>query len=151
LGAAGIYARTKLLKVIAMKKENRIKKNNEFQQTFQRGKSFANRQLVIYHVKRPGQTHFRVGLSVGKKIGNAVTRNRVKRYLRQAFNELEAYIPPEYDMIMIARLPVKDLDYHETKKSLMHLLRKERILKSGSSHHMDKPSRKETNSKKTED
>jgi len=112
-----------------MKKEHRVKKNKEFQQAFQKGKSFANRQLVIYHVGKPGQAHFRAGLSVGKKIGNAVTRNRVKRYLRQAFHELESYIPAECDIIVIARQPVKDLDFNTIKKSLIHLLKKEKLLK----------------------
>jgi len=48
-----------------MKKEFRIKKNEHFQQVFKRGKSFANRQLVIYYTKNPKQAHFRVGFSVG--------------------------------------------------------------------------------------
>ena len=111
-----------------MKKEYRVKKNKEFQHAFQKGKSFANRQLVIYHVKKPNQTHYRVGLSVGKKIGNAVIRNQVKRYLRQAFQELDAYIAPDCDIIVIARQPVKDLEYAMIRKSLVHLLKKERLL-----------------------
>lgn len=51
-----------------MKKEFRIKKNEEFQYAFKRGKSFANRQLVIYYVEKKDQQHFRIGLSVGKKL-----------------------------------------------------------------------------------
>src|SRR5690625_6011044 len=82
----------KLVKVIMMKKAFRIKDNKEFQEVFQKGKSFANRQLVVYYKKKPMQSHFRIGLSVGKKIGNAVTRNRIKRYLRQAFHELEEQV-----------------------------------------------------------
>ena len=76
---------------------------------FKHGKSFANRQLVIYYVEKPGQEHFRIGLSVGKKIGNAVTRNRIKRYLRQAFQELEDQIENPYDIVIIARNPTKDM------------------------------------------
>lgn len=112
-----------------MKKAYRIKKNEEFQSIFKNGKSFANRQLVIYHIKKPGQKHFRIGLSVGKKIGNAVTRNRIKRYLRQAFHELENDIKSEVDIIIIARQPTKNMGFHEVKKSLNHLLYKEHLLK----------------------
>ncbi|MFD1040318.1 ribonuclease P protein component [Virgibacillus byunsanensis] len=112
-----------------MKKEFRIKKNEAFQYVFKNGKTFANRQLVIYYVREPEQTHFRIGLSVGKKIGNAVTRNRIKRYLRQSFQELEDEIRFPYDIVIIARQPTKDMDFHQIKKSLIHLLYKERLLK----------------------
>lgn len=112
-----------------MKKEYRVKDNNDFQTIFKRGKSFANRQLVIYYMKKKDQEHFRVGLSVGKKIGNAVLRNRIKRYLRQAFQELEKDIDSSLDIIIIARQPTKDMSFFEVKKSLTHLLSKERLLK----------------------
>jgi ribonuclease P protein component len=113
-----------------MKKEYRVKDNKEFQVIFKKGKSFANRQLVIYYRKKEDQSHFRVGLSVGKKIGNAVVRNRIKRYLRQAFHELEKEIKPSYDFIIIARQPTKEMEFFEVKKSLTHLLSKEKLLKN---------------------
>lgn len=111
-----------------MKKEFRIKDNEEFQQIFQQGKSFANRQLVIYFTNDINQDHFRVGLSVGKKIGNAVTRNRIKRYLRQSFQELEGEILPVLNIVIIARQPTKTMSFLETKKSLIHLLSRQRLL-----------------------
>ncbi|WP_027964581.1 ribonuclease P protein component [Halalkalibacillus halophilus] len=107
-----------------MKKAYRVKKNEEFQQIFKHGHSFANRQLVLYFMKKEDQAHYRVGFSVGKKIGNAVMRNQIKRYLRQAFTELEAYIEPEYDYVVIARNPTKQMDFHEVKDSLLHVIKK---------------------------
>src|SRR5699024_12325278 len=115
-----------------MNKAFRIKKNSEFQHVFKEGKSFANRQLVIYYIKKEDQDHFRVCLSVGKKIGNAVTRNRIKRYLRHSFHELENQIHSNYDIIIIARKPTKDMTFREVKSSLIHLLSKERLLKQRS-------------------
>src|SRR5699024_8867285 len=112
-----------------MKKAYRIKKNKEFQAVFRQGKSFANRQLVIYYMTKSDQNHFRIGLSVGKKIGNAVTRNRIKRYLRQAFLDLEPQILSNVDIIIIARKPTKDMTFHEIKRSLIHLLKKQRLFK----------------------
>lgn len=111
-----------------MKKAFRIKDNKEFQEVFRRGKSFANRQLVIYYIQKPEQDHFRVGLSVGTKIGNAVTRNRIKRYLRQSFRELEDRILPTLNIIIIARNPTKDMGLQETKKSLIHVLSRQSLL-----------------------
>ena len=111
-----------------MKKTWRIKKNIEFQEVFKKGASFANRQLVIYYLHKEQQEHYRIGLSVSKKIGNAVVRNQIKRYIRQAFAELDIRVKNEYDIIIIARQPVKDLDFHQTKKSVNHLLYKTDLL-----------------------
>src|SRR5699024_287829 len=112
-----------------MKKAFRIKDNKEFQYVFKQGKSFANRQLVLYYMNKPEQNHFRIGLSVGKRIGNAVTRNQIKRYLRPAFLELEEKVKPTKDIIIIARQPTKDMNFHQIKKSLIHLLSREHLLR----------------------
>lgn len=115
-----------------MKKGYRLKSNDEFQVVFKNGQSFANRQLVLYYIPKKDQEHFRIGLSVSKKVGNAVVRNRIKRYLRQAFHELESDIKPAHDFVVIARAPTKTLDFHETKKSLIHVLHKSKLLKKTS-------------------
>lgn len=112
-----------------MKKEYRVKKNKEFQEIFKKGKSFANRQFVVYSLKRPGQTHFRIGLSVSKKLGNAVKRNQIKRYIRQAFLELEEELQNEYDYIIIARKPAADMDFFDIKSSLVHVLKLSKVLR----------------------
>ncbi|UOQ83799.1 ribonuclease P protein component [Gracilibacillus salinarum] len=113
-----------------MKKAWRIKKNSEFQEVFKKGASFANRQLVIYFLHKDQQDHYRIGLSVSKKIGNAVVRNQVKRYIRQIFHELDEKIKNEYDIIIIARQPAKEMDYYQFKKSVSHLLFKTKLLKN---------------------
>ncbi len=115
---------------LEMKKAWRIKKNSEFQEVFKKGASFANRQLVIYYLHKEQQQHYRVGLSVSKKIGNAVVRNQVKRYIRQAFLELDTNIKSDYDIIIIARQPTKEMDFHEIKKSVNHLLYKTKLLEN---------------------
>ncbi|GEN56409.1 ribonuclease P protein component [Halolactibacillus alkaliphilus] len=112
-----------------MKKAYRLKSNDDFQQVFKRGTSFANRQLVLYYLPKQDQTHFRIGLSVSKKVGNAVVRNRIKRYLRQAFHELDQDVKQAYDFVIIARVPTKDLNFHEMKKSLTHVLFKSKLFK----------------------
>ncbi|KGL41842.1 ribonuclease P protein component [Listeria newyorkensis] len=112
-----------------MKKAYRIKKDDEFQRVFKKGKSFANRQFVVYIFKREDLAHFRIGLSVSKKIGNAVVRNRIKRCIRQTFHELNEQIDSGYDYIIIARKPAANMDFHEIKKSLMHVLKLSRVLK----------------------
>lgn len=110
-----------------MNKQQRIKKNKEFQRIFKKGKSFANRQFIVY-VLRSDQPDFRIGLSVSKKVGNAVTRNRIKRYIRQTFLERKDDLMQNADYVIIARQQAAEMDFHESKKSLEHVLRIARAL-----------------------
>ncbi|HLR65190.1 MAG TPA: ribonuclease P protein component [Pseudogracilibacillus sp.] len=110
-----------------MKKIYRVKKQDDFQYILRKGNSFANRELVLYYLKNPEQKHFRIGISVGKKIGNAVVRNQIKRYIRQAIHELEETIDPRIDFIIIARMPTKNMSFFQIKKSISHLLYKQRL------------------------
>ncbi|MDP4084677.1 MAG: ribonuclease P protein component [Bacillota bacterium] len=112
-----------------MKKELRIKKNKDFQEVFQKGRSFANRQFVVYVFRKQGQPTFRIGLSVSKKIGNAVTRNKIKRYVRQSIFELKELLYTEYDYVIIARNPTAEMDFFEIKKSLQHVLKVGKVLR----------------------
>ncbi|MCY7961389.1 ribonuclease P protein component [Bacillus inaquosorum] len=115
-----------------MKKRNRLKKNEDFQKVFKQGTSVANRQFVLYTLDQPENDELRVGLSVSKKIGNAVMRNRIKRLIRQTFLEEKERLK-EKDYIIIARKPASQLTYEETKKSLQHLFRKSSLYKKSSS------------------
>ncbi|WP_338752427.1 ribonuclease P protein component [Bacillus sp. FJAT-52991] len=119
-----------------MKKTFRIKKNSEFQSVFNGGKSFANRQFVVYMYKSEQKAPFRIGLSVSKKIGNAVTRNRIKRYIRQSFTELKEQIQPGFDYVVIARKPAAEMTCLEVKKSMIHVLKRAKALNMN--HHKSK-------------
>lgn len=111
-----------------MRKSFRVKKNKDFQKAFSTGKSFANRQFVVYVVNKEDQPNFRIGLSVSKKLGNAVKRNQIKRYIRQSIQELKLELKPKKDYIIIARKPVADMDFFEVKKSLSHVLSVAKVL-----------------------
>ena len=114
---------------MGIRKKYRIKKNEEFQKVFQSGKSTANRQFVIYVLEKPGQPYFRIGLSVSKKVGKAVVRNRVKRYIRQVFLEMREELAAEKDYVIIARMPTAEMDYFEVKKSLTHVFKKAGVIR----------------------
>lgn len=111
-----------------MRKDRRVKSERDFQQVFDHGKSMANRQFVVYTLSKSDQDHFRVGISVGKKIGHAVKRNRVKRLIRAAIQELSSNIKTGIDFIIIARQPVQDMAYHEILSSLKHVLNLSQVL-----------------------
>ncbi|KRN28613.1 ribonuclease P protein component [Lactobacillus selangorensis] len=106
-----------------MRKSYRVKKEKEFQQVFEQGHSVANRNFVIYQMNKPGQKHFRVGISVGKKVGHtAVARNRVKRYIRQSLLELKPFLRQDVDFLVIARKGATKLDMHQSKRNMVHVL-----------------------------
>lgn len=105
-----------------MKKSYRVKTDKDFQKVYRHGESVANRQLVLYVYPKADQKHFRVGLSVGKKIGNAVVRNRIKRLIRAALQELKPAINPEIDFLLIARRDIIDKDFHQIKNSIIHVM-----------------------------
>lgn len=105
-----------------MRKSYRVKKEADFQTVFQTGDSKANRNYIVYRMERPGQKHFRVGISVGKRIGNAVHRNQVKRRIRQSLQELKPQLKTDVDFLVIARPSADRLTQPEAKANLVHVL-----------------------------
>jgi len=117
---------------LAIKKTYRVKRQKDFDKIFKAKDSSANRKFVIYKLNQE-QKHFRVGLSVSKKLGNAVTRNRVKRLMRHAIREMADHLETT-DFVLIARPGVEDLSFHDVKSNLKHLLKLSKIYRDGESH-----------------
>jgi ribonuclease P protein component len=93
-------------------KRPRLSRSSDFQRIYRQGSSTASRFLVLYSFKRPAETGAegpRLGLSVSKKLGGAVVRNRVKRLLREAFQGCAGHLAEEYDLVLIARPQLLDL------------------------------------------
>lgn len=81
---------------------NTLKENKDFRRLYYRGKSRASSCLVTYVMKsRRGET--RIGITSGKKTGNAVKRNRSRRLIRAAFSALEPELCGNYDIVFVAR------------------------------------------------
>ena len=104
-----------------MRKSYRVKRKKDFDAIFKNGQNFANRKFVIYRLSQE-QPHFRVGLSVSKKLGNAVTRNRIKRLLRNVLIKHQDRLVSD-DFVVIARKGVEELDFHQVEKNLIHVLK----------------------------
>ncbi len=106
-----------------MKFTESLKKNHQFRAVYKKGKSIANRNLVMY-VLPNRQNVNRLGVSVSKKVGNSVVRSRVTRLIKESYRLQEENINTGYDIIVIARNSMDGLSYKETFSSLRHLLKK---------------------------
>jgi ribonuclease P protein component len=92
-------------------KRRRLSRSGEFDRVYRDGSSHATRYLVLYTFPRSeeGGDDVRLGVSVSRKVGGAVDRNKVKRALREAFWELSETLPPKHDFVIVARADIDDL------------------------------------------
>ncbi len=110
-----------------MKNFNSIKKNSDFQKVYKNGKSYANRNLVMYVIKN-SEKMSRIGISVSKKVGNSVVRHRITRLIRECYRLNESRIKNHYDIVVVVRVQASNADYHELLKSYLHLCKLHGIL-----------------------
>jgi ribonuclease P protein component len=82
-------------------KASRLRLRREFLAVQERGRRLANGEYAVLALPHGG-SFARLGVTVSSKVANAVNRNRVKRWVRQAFREVAAELPP-HDLLVIAR------------------------------------------------
>ena len=106
-------------------KSKTLKENKDFRRLYYRGKSDAASCLVTYAMKnRLGET--RVGITSGKKIGNAVKRNRARRLIRAAFSQYEGRLNGSYDIVFVARTRTAEVKMQEVQRQM-----EEKLVKLG--------------------
>ncbi|MGL4912601.1 MAG: ribonuclease P protein component [Romboutsia sp.] len=104
-----------------------LKKDSDFRKVYKHGKSFANKHLVMYILENKSDCS-RVGISVSKKVGKAITRNKVRRRIREAYRlNIDENVKNGYDIVFIARVASKDVEYKDIEKSINHLTKKASI------------------------
>jgi len=118
-----------------VKARSRLSRSSDFQRVYRQGSSTASRFLVLYYFRRSSETDDegpRLGLSVSKKLGGAVVRNRIKRLLREAFRACDARLAKEFDYVVIARPQLLELVGDDRKgavtQALVELLEKASLL-----------------------
>jgi ribonuclease P protein component len=87
----------------------RLSRAAEFERVYRHGRSQANRHLVLYVFPDDSARRARIGLSVPRKVGSAVERNKVKRLLREAFERARAGVDEGYDVVVVARPSASEL------------------------------------------
>jgi ribonuclease P protein component len=128
----------------------RLTRSADFDRVFREGRSYANRHLVLHVFARAGGSTAsgadgqgeggpgvdtadapRLGISVGRRVGGAVERNRVKRLMREAFWAVAPELPPSRDFVLVARPDAAELAEREGERGFEEALR-ELVARAGS-------------------
>ncbi len=113
--------------MISLSKPVTLNVNSDFRRVYGRGKSYADSALVTYVMKnRLG--YCRYGITTGKRVGNAVQRNRARRVIRAAFSELYPDISGGFDIVFVARSKTKFLKSTIVKKAMQEHLQKAGVI-----------------------
>lgn len=104
----------------------KIKKNGDFRKIYNSRKSVADRNMVLYILSNNKEI-CRFGFTVSKKVGNAVTRNRIRRLFGEACRLNKDKFPDGYDFILLARRGIVDLNFFQIEEGLLKLLKKLKI------------------------
>lgn len=102
-----------------MKKKYRVKKSQEFEMIIKNKKFIVDPAIVLY-IKKKEEKNSRVGITVKKKIGNAVVRNKVKRQIRMMIQDIYDF-NEEFDTIILIKEKYIENDYNFNKKVLERL------------------------------
>jgi ribonuclease P protein component len=113
------------------KRRGRLTRSGDFERAYREGRSHSNRFMIMYAFPRPETEPggVRLGVSVGRKLGGAVERNRLKRALREAFRELGGRLPDDHDFVIVARPDLAGLIEREGTDGVLRGL--EEVIRDG--------------------
>jgi len=107
----------------SLRKEEKIRHRADFLYTFQKGEYRKTQHFRIY--SSPNRlSHQRLGITVAKRIGNAVQRNRLKRFLREFFRLNKELFPGSSDVVISGQMGSADLTYWQLAEELKGILQK---------------------------
>ena len=116
-----------------MKQFISLKNSLEFGNVYKRGKSYANKYLVMYIVDNHLECN-RFGISVSKKVGNSVVRHRLTRLIRECYRLNQGKLISGKDIVVIARGNSKGHNYWDIESAFLHLAKLHHILSISESH-----------------
>ncbi|MCC6486205.1 MAG: ribonuclease P protein component [Candidatus Hydrogenedentes bacterium] len=99
----------------------RLTRKRDFEAVFEHGRKRVGREFICFAVRREGQGR-RFGFAVSRKVGKAVVRNRVKRYLREIYRANRACLSEDIDLVFVARPQAAELNYHQCAAAIRRLL-----------------------------
>ena len=105
-----------------------IKKNNEFKKVYKKGKSIVGRYIVVYVLNNHLKIN-RIGITVSKKLGNAVKRNRARRVMKEAYRLNQQMFKLGYDIIIVGRSRSVTAKMYEVEDCLQKIMSKHNLMK----------------------
>jgi ribonuclease P protein component len=106
-----------------MRRQYRLRRNSDFQQVRQNGKTYSSPLMVLAFLRNE-LGYNRCGFVVNKRLGCAAQRNKIKRRMREAVRQRLPQIQPGFDLVFIARQPIQTASYDEIEQTLDYLLTK---------------------------
>ena len=112
-----------------MKFSDSLKKNRDFQNVYRKGKSYANKYLVMYVLKNETEEN-RIGISVSKKVGNSVSRNRIKRLIKENYRLLEKDVKEKNSLVILWKKNVgkEQANFYTIKEDMYYILKKAEMI-----------------------
>lgn len=110
-----------------MEKTVSLKENRIFRQLYAKGKAYYSSLFILYF-RENHQEKNRIGITVSKKIGNAVTRNHCKRMIREAYRLSEAEIRTGYDFVFVVRTKMTEASLFDVKENMKRTMKKAELL-----------------------
>ena len=108
----------------------KLRKNQEFRLVYRRGKSYANKLLVLYvfnnkkNITEENELYNKLGISVSKKVGNSVVRSRSKRLISESYRLNREDVKKGYDFVFVARTSINEKKYSDVEAAMINLLKK---------------------------
>ena len=111
-------------------KRSRLRSQRMFQEVYLHGRSWANRYLVLYVFPVIGPER-KAGFAAGKKLGNAVTRNRLKRLMRESYRKHQACLADGFYFLLVARKPAVGAKEPRMERAFLELAGRASVLRQG--------------------
>lgn len=117
-----------LVREASMRHTVAINRNGQFLRIYKKGSSLAGKYLVLYYRKNRKKGNG-LGITVTKKIGKAVVRNRIRRLVKENYRLMEESIDMGYDIIFVARMKARYADFYTIQKAMEQLLKQAGLLR----------------------
>ena len=103
-----------------------LRKNPQFKEVYNKGKSYATKNLVLYILEN-GEDYNYLGVSISKKVGKSNLRNLIKRRIKNCFNILSDKVEKGHNLVFIVRPRAKDSSYADIHRDMVYLFKKMKL------------------------
>ena len=105
-----------------------LKENHLFARAYRKGRCFSGKYIALYVLRNQNKTEKKLGITVSKGRGNAVTRNRIKRIIREAYRVFHPFIKEGHIIVIVARQPCADAHVSVVTSELEALLERANLV-----------------------